>query len=315
METGKIVGLCVTFVACAVLGYLIPVQNFVGSSEAAETEEETGAVINIAKNNKKKIQPQTQDADSDGWLLDGAPAMEEEQSAEDSYTADEEEEAPKSNNQTKQATPKQATAPKQIAESTPKQVDEPAPKAAAPAQAAQGDTNNVPTISSAVVLPRNSKNYKLVGLSFVAKAAVASGDALQYELYEIGGSEPKYKSENGSFYNVYPVDGGKYKLVVRNTRTGDEATKEVSGFNKIKKLSASELQTMLNADSQDKLFYFNFDVAKLRFDCTGVDASEAPTTLDALLASRAAFGWTVQVVGTPKYDDYNRITYFKINLN
>lgn len=309
MEAGKIAGLFVTFVACAVLGYLIPVQKlFIGGAPENE-EEQTESVINIGKKPTKD-----KDSDGDGWLLGEETPAEEDAAQEVEYS---EEEAPAAKKSAKSATPSQSAkaeaepeAPKQV-EETPKAAE---PEPAAP-KAAASDANNVPTISSAAVLPRSSKNYKLVGLNFVAKATVASGDALQYELYEIGGSEPKYKSENGSFYNVYPVDSGKYKLVVRNSRTGDEATKEVSGFNKIKKLSASELQAMLNADSQDKLFYFNFDVAKLRFDCTGVDASEVPNSLDALLASRAAFGWNVQVVGTPKYDQYNRITYFKINLS
>ena len=313
MEAGKIAGLFVTFVACAVLGYLIPVENFIGSAPESEEEQQVESVINIGK--KKSAKDKDKDSDGDGWLLaEETPAEEDAQEVEYS-----EEEAPAAKKSAKSATPSQnakSETPKQM-EETPKgakATEEAEAEPAAP-KAAASDANSMPTISSAAVLPRSSKNYKLVGLNFVAKATVASGDALQYELYEIGGSEPKYKSENGSFYNVYPVDGGKYKLVVRNSRTGDEATKEVSGFNKIKKLSASELQAMLNADSQDKLFYFNFDVAKLRFDCTGVDASEVPNSLDALLASRAAFGWNVQVVGTPKYDSYNRITYFKINLS
>lgn len=311
MEAGKIAGLFVTFVACAVLGYLIPVQNFIGSAPESEEEQQAESVINIGKKKSDK----DKDSDGDGWLLaEETPAEEDAQDIEYS-----EEEAPAAKKSAKSATPSQSAkseTPKQM-EETPKgakATEEAEAEPAAP-KAAASDANSMPTISSAAVLPRSSKNYKLVGLNFVAKATVASGDALQYELYEIGGSEPKYKSENGSFYNVYPVDGGKYKLVVRNSRTGDEATKEVSGFNKIKKLSASELQAMLNAGSQDKLFYHHFDISKLRFDCTGVDASEAPTTLDELFASRSAFGWTVQVVGTPKYDNYNRITYFKINLN
>lgn len=307
MEAGKIAGLFATFVVCAVLGYLIPLQNFVGSSNESE-EAEAESVIEIGKKKKAK-------GDNDGdWLLGEVVEQEEEAASE----AAEEENTEANDVESAPRKAAKANAESRKVQDTPKQMEsEPEPETpkAEPKQAAQSDASNVPSITQAYVQPRNSKNHTRVGFSFVAKATVASGDALKYELYEIGGSEPKYNSDNGSFYNVLPVDGGKYKLVVKNSRTGDEATQEVSGFTKINKLSASQLQAQLNADVPDKLIYHYFDIKKLRFDCTGVDASEAPTTLDAFFASRAAYGWTVQVVGTPKYDNYNRITYFKINLN
>lgn len=309
MEAGKIAGLFATFVVCAVFGYLIPLQNFVGSSNESE-EAEAESVIEIGKKKKAK-------GDNDGdWLLGEVAEQEEEAASE----AAEEENTEANDVESAPRKAAKANAESRKAQDTPKQVEsepEPEPETpkAEPKQAAQSDASNVPIITQPYVQPRNSKNHTRVGFYFTVKATVASGDALKYELYEIGGSEPKYKSDNGNFINVLPVDGGKYKLVVKNSRTGDEATQEVSGFTKINKLSASQLQAQLNADNPDKLIYHYFDIKKLRFDCTGVDASEAPTTLDALFASRAAFGWTVQVVGTPKYDNYNRITYFKINLN
>ena len=172
-----------------------------------------------------------------------------------------------------------------------------------------------PVIESAIVLDRSSKNYKKVGLDCIVKASVPSGDNLLFLLSEVGSDTPAYKSNNGQFYDVKPVDSGEYTLVVKNERTGTEVSRGVKGFNKVKRLSASELQAMLNADSQDRLFYFHFDLAKLKIECTGVDAADAPQTLGALLENRPAFGWTVQVIGTPQYDDYNRITYFKVNLS
>lgn len=305
MEAGKIAGLFATFVVCAVLGYLIPLQNFVGSSNESE-EAEAESVIEIGKKKKAK-------GDNDGdWLLGEVTEQEEEAASEEA----EEENTEANDVESAPRKAAKANGESRKAQDTPKQVEsEPETPKAEPKQAAQSDASNVPIITQPYVQPRNSKNHTRVGFYFTVKATVASGDALKYELYEIGGSEPKYNSDNGSFINVLPVDGGKYKLVVKNSRTGDEATQEVSGFTKINKLSASQLQAQLNAGSQDKLFYHHFDISKLRFDCTGVDAKEAPTTLDELLASRSAFGWTVQVVGTPKYDNYNRITYFKINLN
>lgn len=170
-----------------------------------------------------------------------------------------------------------------------------------------------PEIKSVSVGQRDSKNYKKIGLAFIAKAVVASGDKLRYELYEIGETTAKYTSDNGSFKEVYPVDGGKYLLKVVNAKTGDFAERQVSGFNKIDKYTSAKLQDVLNGE-YDKHFYFHFDTEKLRFDCEGIDSSIVPTSLNALLSDRSGHGWTYVVVGTPLYDKYNRITYFKVRI-
>ncbi len=172
----------------------------------------------------------------------------------------------------------------------------------------------VPEIKSVVVGQRNSNNYKKIGVPFSIKATVASGDPLVYELYEIGGTTAKYTSNNGSFAEVYPVDGGKYLLKVVNKKTGDFAERQVAGFDKIKKYSSADLQAQLNVETTERLFYFHFDTDNLKFDCEGVDPSEKPTSLNALLSSRSANGWGYVVVGTPQYDKYNRITYFKVRV-
>lgn len=172
----------------------------------------------------------------------------------------------------------------------------------------------VPEIKSVAVEQRNSKNYKKIGLAFTAKAVVASGDKLRYELYEIGETTAKYTSDNGSFKEVYPVDGGKYLLKVVNTKTGDFAERQVAGFDKIDKYTPAKLQEQLNSETTERLFYFHFDEGKLKFGCEGIDSSEVPTSLNALLSSRVANGWVLTVVGTPQYDKYNRITYFKVRI-
>lgn len=171
-----------------------------------------------------------------------------------------------------------------------------------------------PEIKSVIVEQRNSKNYKKIGLAFTAKAVVASGDKLRYELYEIGETTAKYTSDNGRFKEVYPVDGGKYLLKVVNAKTGDFAERQVAGFNKIDKYTPAKLQEQLNLETTERLFYFHFDLANLKFDCEGVDSSEVPTSLNAL-ALLSGDGWTLTVVGTPQYDTYNRITYFKVRAN
>lgn len=178
---------------------------------------------------------------------------------------------------------------------------------------AKHDSSTIPEIKRAIVSSRSSANYRQVGYDFIASASTESGDNLLYELFETGNDKTaKYQSQNGQFKNVYPVDTGKYWLKVTNTRTGDFTTKEVAGFSKINKYSAAELQNQLNSDTQEKFFYHHFDHAKLKFDCEGADASDG---IGALLEKREAFGWVLTVVGTPQYDEYNRITYFKVKAD
>lgn len=186
--------------------------------------------------------------------------------------------------------------------------EQPAVEVPAPAP-----TEGMPVITSTVVHERDSRYIKL-GLAFTAKATAPEGNTLSYQLFEIGSTEAKYTSANGRFKEVLPVDGGKYLLKVVNQTTGATAEKEVSGFRKIDRYSAAKLQEQLNADTQERLFYFHFDKDKVKFDCEGLEEWELPKTLGAILSGRAAGGWTITVVGTPKYDKYNRITYFKINV-
>lgn len=175
------------------------------------------------------------------------------------------------------------------------------------------DPNNVPVIETAWVAPHKKSKVQL-GYPVSIKAAAPSGDALVYELWTIGGSRPAYTSTNGYFGNVYPVDGGKYELQVKNQRTGDVTKQELSGFNKVQKMSASKLQAQLNADVQEDLFYFMFDMDNLQISYSGIDPSEYPANLNALILDRASSGWNLEVVGTPKYDKYNRIVSFKLNV-
>lgn len=175
------------------------------------------------------------------------------------------------------------------------------------------DSSTTPEIKSVYVAGRSSAGYEQVGLNCVASASTESGDNLLYELFETGSNKTaKYQSQTGTFVNVIPVDSGKYLLKVTNTRTGDFATKEISGFDKINKYSAAELQKQLNSDTQEKLFYHHFDLKGLKFDCEGADASDG---IGALLEKREALGWVLTVVGTPRYDEYNRITYFKVKVD
>lgn len=116
------------------------------------------------------------------------------------------------------------------------------------------------------------------------------------------------------FQHVLPVDGGSYYVGVRNVATGEMAGVVKSGFHKMVKWSAAKLTEQLNATHVDKQFFAHFDTEKLRFDCEGIDPSQAPKSLDRLRNARSAQGWSFVVSETPQYDQYNRIVYFKINV-
>lgn len=272
----KIILAVVTFVACAALGYLVVPSNN-PKSNTVEIDE-TGTDDGNNKPGGEPVPNEGNDENSDKTTTDGDDSVDE----------------PKTDSVEIVNDPKE-----------PEQVD-PLPE---PVQSVE----TTPEIKSVVVGQRDSRNYKKIGLAFIAKAVVASGDKLRYELYEIGETTAKYTSDNGSFKEVYPVDGGKYLLKVVNAKTGDFAERQVSGFNKIDKYTSAKLQDVLNGE-YDKHFYFHFDTEKLRFDCEGIDSSIVPTSLNALLSDRSGHGWTYVVVGTPLYDKYNRITYFKVRI-
>lgn len=284
----KIILAVVTFVACAALGYLVvpsnnPKSNTTQIDGNDGGDNKPGGTPGFngggGQNGGEQVPNEGNDENSDKTTTDGDDSVDE----------------PKTDSVEIVNDPKE-----------PEQVD-PLPE---PVQSVE----TTPEIKSVVVEQRNSKNYKKIGLAFTAKAVVASGDKLRYELYEIGETTAKYTSDNGSFKEVYPVDGGKYLLKVVNAKTGDFAERQVSGFNKIDKYTSAKLQEQLNSETIERLFYFHFDEEKLKFGCEGIDSSEVPTSLNALLSSRVANGWVLTVVGTPQYDKYNRITYFKVRI-
>lgn len=277
-NTVKIILIVVIFVACAVLGYFVmPSKDSNSDNNVAQISGGGGGGGNIGcvRNPAVRTDSTNQEAERNDTVKDDADTEPvAEQPAEPDGKAGEETPAGK-----------------------------PVP-----------NVETTPEIKSAIVAQRSSKQYKKIGVSFTVKAVVASNDPLLYELYEIGGTTAKYTSNNGSFPNVYPVDGGKYLLKVMNRNTGDTVEREVAGFDKIKKYTVAELQEQLNTDSQERLFYCHFDTDRLKFDCEGLDPSEVPASLNALSSSRSANGWVLTVVGSPKYDKYNRITYFKVRV-
>lgn len=177
--------------------------------------------------------------------------------------------------------------------------------------------SGVPQNIKAVVDPRR---YNKPELSLVVTAEVATADEL---LCEVKKSETatsvilSAKMVDGKCYfaSVPPTDNGSYYINVVNVATQESAGVYQTGFNKLAKWSKEELTKQLNAEELDKMFFVHFNMNKLTFTCEGIDESEAPKSLDRLRTSRIANGWNLTVVETPKYDSYNRITYFKVNVS
>lgn len=279
----RIIGMTATFIVFAAIGYFIPFEKMLqkGGSQPVEIAAAGGGGGGAVA-----VNPAVPQTPADQTTTPVSPAGQD-----------------AAQQPTPQPTPQQQPAVTDPSAAPAQQ--------AAPAQVV--DPNNVPVIETAWVAPRSKKKVQL-GYPVSIKAAAPSGDALVYELWLVGGARPAYTSTNGYFAEVDPVSGGTYELQVKNSRTGDVVKQELKGFYKVQKMSASKLQEQLNADVQEDLFYFMFDMDKLQISYSGIDSSEYPANLNALLTDRAAFGWRYEVVGTPKYDKYNRIVSFKLNV-
>ncbi len=152
-----------------------------------------------------------------------------------------------------------------------------------------------------------------IGKSIAVTAKTESGDQLRYEITTSSGR--KYSSATGKFADVYPTDDGKFTIVVTNTRTGEKAECEKGGLLKNLKLTVVQVESQLNG-SLGKYFYFYFD-KNVKFKCTGsaVSAENMPTTLNALLQV-TGMGYSADVKdNTIEYNEWNRITYFEVELN
>lgn len=160
---------------------------------------------------------------------------------------------------------------------------------------------------------RSARDYKKIGYGLTVKAEDSKGGELCYYLFKLNDDEPSYISNTGYFPDVYPVDGGQYLLRAVNTGTGASAEQIVGGFDKVHKLTAAELQAKLNADDQETFFYFYFDNDHLTINVSNAGVISS-TSLNALLSDKAALGWTITVIGSPSYDEYNRIVSFNVSV-
>lgn len=161
-------------------------------------------------------------------------------------------------------------------------------------------------------IPKNG--HTKIGYRVTVTAKVESGDSLKYEITTSSGKQ--YTSTNGVFADVYPTDDGKFTVVVTNTRTGEQTQCEKNGLVKNPKLTAKQIESQLAEGNLSRMFYFYF-ATNLKFKCYGSAISEdtVPKTLSELV-NIASMGFTVDVKdATIQYNEWNRITYFEIELN
>lgn len=180
------------------------------------------------------------------------------------------------------------------------------------ASAAVGQSSTMPVIEGKPLVGRANKRF---GFACRAKATVASGDPLEYRLCEVGTSEVKYRSTNGGFVLVVPSESGKYDLVVENTRTREQTRMTIGGFDKVVKLSAAMLQEKLNKPMDDWFYIYFVEDKDLTIDYEYIPEGFVPArSVGALMSDRTANGWTIEVVGTPQYDEYNQVRRFKVRI-
>lgn len=180
------------------------------------------------------------------------------------------------------------------------------------ASAAVGESSTMPVIEGKPLVGRANKRF---GFACRAKATVASGDPLEYRLCEVGTSEVKYRSSNGGFVLVVPSESGKYDLVVENTRTHEQTRMTIGGFDKVVKLSAAMLQEKLNKPMDDWFYIYFVEDKDLTIDYEYIPEGFVPArSVGALMSDRTANGWTIEVVGTPQYDEYNQVRRFKVRI-
>ena len=159
--------------------------------------------------------------------------------------------------------------------------------------------------------------YKNGGYSFEVIVYSESHADLYYEL-----SNPtnNYTSEDGKFENIAYTEDGIYILKVTNTKNGTYDEKTLSGFVRpaemVTPYTKGDLQKIINNPSAS----FTRDMAsrfgKYKMEFVGLDPEEpAPTRFAEILNAISGNAWkSATVIGEPKYDHLNRITYLKIKV-
>ena len=278
----KIIGLVIVFIGSAVAGYLIPKNVYAEVLGPVNLQVDVAEPVKQAESPKPTVKSTASEQVNKPVVADVQAA----DSAQDQVA---------------------------MADSVAIQTPQPVEVAEVP------QVSGMPMIVKVTVGGRSPKEPKRVGYPLTVLAQVETGAELECEVRpskDSGEVVAKKVMTNGkvTFKEIKPIDGGAYYICARNMQTGEEIGAIYNGFSKIGKWGKDELTKQLNADNLDKYFYFHFDTDKLKFDCAGVDDGLKPKTLDGLRTSCRAYGWNMEVTETPKYDEYNRIVYFKVQI-
>ena len=160
------------------------------------------------------------------------------------------------------------------------------------------------------------------GYSFEVYAHTDKMASLKYELYLTDASTASYVSKDGKFKEVAPSADGTYMLKVTNVNDNSYAEELIPGFvqpaeKPVEPLTKADIQKLLNNPS---VLLTKAQLSKFakgyKMSFVGLDAEE-PTPLDfqEVLNALDNNAWSkATIMEDPKYDEMNRITFLKINV-
>ena len=168
-----------------------------------------------------------------------------------------------------------------------------------------------------MVDPRTKYNHSTVSRSAIISVFGVSGRVLECTIEDVNTSvvvkSIQLRNGRSDKFSVPPVEGGEYRIVVRDVQTGYKVSKIAVGFDKIGKWDAAKVQAQFNLEpaKRDDLIRHYFNLKTLKITC--IDSEEEKSSFDELLECQTN-GLNVVVVGTPNYDEYNRITHLTVKV-
>lgn len=179
----------------------------------------------------------------------------------------------------------------------------------------------IPIIDSVSALKRNANNT----YNFSVEAHCDSDEAIVFVLRKSATSSDSVQSSvDGNFTNVPSSSNGKYYLVACTANSGVESeAREIGGFNNVvmyEKITVNEIEHLVNvvkdwengapADYYKRVSNLHVDVVNPK-----EDVMPYTTISDLTMAAGNDDFQSISVIGTPRYDEQNRMTYIKIQIN
>jgi hypothetical protein len=169
-----------------------------------------------------------------------------------------------------------------------------------------------------MVDPRTKYNHSTVSRSAIISVSGVSGRVLECIIEDVNTSAVvksiQLRNGRSDKFSVPPVEGGEYRIVVRDVQTGYKVSKIAAGFGMIKKWDAAKVQEQFNVEvnKRDELIRHHFDLGRLKISC--IESLEEKNSFDELWECKTN-GIKVVVVGTPEDDKYNRIIHLTVKVN